>query len=154
MKLILLSAFASSALLGADNIIKWHSQGLTVVPEHNIINLDADVEIRQGNVLVQAEHARIHLSDQEMRREAVTKVVLRGNVRFSFVHGQKKITGQAEHAKLLPLDSITLSGRAQITQGGNVLRGKKIIYYLLTGWIKVEEAEGVIRSAPPQGEGS
>ena len=149
MKLILLSLLVSSTALGTDNIIKWRSQGLTVVPEHNIINLNAEVEIRQGNVLVQAEHARVHLSDKEMHREAVTQVVLRGKVRFSFIHGQKKITGQAEHAKLLPLDSITLSGRAQITQGGNVLRGKKITYYLLTGWIKVEEAEGVIRSETP-----
>ena len=145
MKLILLSALASSTLLGADDVIKWRSQGLTVVPEHNIINLDAAVEIRQGNVLVRAEHARIHLHDKGIHREAVTKVVLRGNVRFSFVHGQKKISGRAEYAELLPLDSITLSGRAQITQGGNVLRGAKITYYLLTGWIKVDAAEGVIR---------
>ena len=146
MKLILLLAFTSNTILGADNVIKWRSQGLTAVPEHNIINLNANVEIKQGNVLVRAEHARIHLSDKEMRREAVTKVVLRGNVQFSFIHDQKKITGQAEHAELLPLDSITLSGQAQITQGGNVLRGAKITYYLLTGWIKVEAAEGVIRS--------
>ena len=149
MKLILLTALASStAALGADNPIKWRSKGLTVSTQGNVINLEDEVEIKQGNMRVQANTARIYFNDTQRKvgRAAITKVELRGRVRFSFGSGTEKISGSCDRAELLPQESIVLSGRAQATRGGNTIRGTQIIYYLHTGWIKVTEAEGVMRS--------
>lgn len=146
MKLILLTALVSSTALG--NPIKWRSKGLTVSMQGNVINLEDEVEIKQGNIQVQADTARIYFDDaqRKVEREAITKVELRGNVRFSFGDGKDKIHGSCDKAEFLPPESIVLSGRAQATRGGNTIRGTQIIYYLHTGWIKVMEAEGVIRS--------
>ena len=144
MKLILLTAIASSVALG--NPIKWRSKGLTVSTQGNVINLTDAVEIKQGDLQVQADNARIYFDDaaRKVGREAIKKVELRGNVRFSL--GREKIHGSCDQAELLPSESIVLSGRAQATRGGNVMRGAQIIYYLHTGWLKVTEAEGVIRT--------
>lgn len=149
MKLILLIALASSTALG--NAIKWRSKGLTVSMQGNVIHLDNEVEIEQGNVHVQADTARIYFDSglRKVGREAIVKVELQGQVRFSFGSGAEKISGSCDKAELLPAESIVLSGRAQATQGGNTIRGAQIIYYLHTGWIKVSEAEGVIRTEQP-----
>ena len=135
-------------LLGADNPIKWRSKGLTVSTQGNVINLEDEVEIKQGNLRVQANTARIYFNDTQRKvgRAAITKVELQGQVRFIFGSGTEKISGSCDRAELLPQESIVLSGRAQAKRGGNTIRGTKIIYYLHTGWIKVTEAEGVIRS--------
>ena len=147
MNFILLLALVSSAALGADDAIKWRSKGLTLVPQDNVINLTTAVEIRQGDAVVYADTAQIFFqrSAKQAWRDAITKVVLRGRVRFSFGQGTAKVRGSSARAELLPQESITLSGDAQVTRGGNVLRGTSIIYYLHTGWIKVSEAEGVIQ---------
>ena len=148
MKLILLLAFASQVALGTDEPIKWRSKGLTISTQGNVINLIDEVEIRQGDMQVQANRARIYFdaSARQVRHEAVTKVELQGRVRFSFGQGREKIHGSCDRAEILPSESIVLSGRAQATRRGNALRGTQIIYYLHTGWIKVIEAEGVIQS--------
>ncbi len=148
MKLILLTALASSTVLASP--IKWRSKGLKASTQGNVINLEDEVEIKQGNVQVQADTARIYFDGgaRKMGRDAIVKVELRGQVRFSFGHGTAKVRGSCDRAELLPQESIVLSGRAQATRGGNTIRGSQIIYYLHTGWIKVTEAEGVIRSEP------
>lgn len=148
MKLILLIALASNTALG--NAIKWRSKGLTFSTQGNVIHLDNGVEIEQGTIQVQADTARIYFDGgpRKVGREAIVRVELQGQVRFSFGKGAEKISGSCDKAELLPAESIVLSGRAQATQGGNTLRGAQIIYYLHTGWIKVSEAEGVIRTEP------
>ena len=146
MKLILLTTLVSSTALG--NPIKWRSKGLTVSTQGNVINLTDEVEIKQGNMQVQADSARIYFDDasRKVGRESVTKVELLGNMRFSSGEGAEKIRGSCDKAELLPPEKIVLTGRAQVTRGNNTIRGTQIIYYLHTGWIKVTEAEGVIRA--------
>ena len=145
MKLILLTALVSSVVLGKP--IKWRSKGLTVSTQGNVINLADEVDIKQGDLHVQADAARIYFdaTQRTVAREAIIKVELRGNVRFSFGHGVEKIHGSCDRAELLPSESIVLSGRVQAKRGGNKILGAQIIYYLHTGWIKVIEAEGEIR---------
>ncbi len=121
---------------------------MSVSTQGNVINLEAEVDIRQGDLRVQAERARIYFDAAPRRvgRDALTRAELRGNVRFSFGKGTAQIRGSCDRAEFLPHESVVLSGNVQATRGGNIIRGRQIIYYLHTGWIKVSEAEGVMQA--------
>lgn len=149
MKPILLIAIVSGTLCAvrpAQTPITWRSKGLRVSTSDNVIYLEQAVEIKHGKTSVRADSGRIYFdpSDKRLHREAITRVVLHGNVRFSL--GGERFSGRGEHAELLPQESITLSGQVTAHRGDSTIRGTRVIYYLNTGWIKVSDAQGELRS--------
>lgn len=134
--------------LAADRIrepIRWHSQGMIVAKDENLIRLLQKVEITQRDTTIVADMAEVYL---DFKTKVVKKIFLQGGVKISFAPGtgEGKVTAESNTAVFLPAESITLTGTVRLERNGNIIRGTEIVYDIRAGWMRVKEAEGILRS--------
>lgn len=124
--------------------IHWSALGLKGTRNGKLVELDRDVVVTQGNVKLEANRAKIFFNDAD----EVTKVVVTGDVKMTKQTEQveDRISARGNKATFYNQERrVTLSGRAALWRGGDVVRGKQISYNLDTGWITVDKVEGVVQ---------
>lgn len=153
--------------------IKWEAKGLKGSKDSKILELVRDVVVTQGNVKLEADNAKVFFNDQN----EVTKVLAFGRKdrekdekkekeerkeKDTARNGVVKMTKETD----LPQDrisargneaifdntkrTVTLLGNAALWRGGDVVRGKQIVYNLDSGWINVDSVEGVVQPGEQQ----
>lgn len=125
--------------------VTFKSKGLRATKEKGVMELSEDVVVTQGDLQLRANHAKVYYNDN---RDEVSKVVVTGNVKInkSSQDPKERITGVGNEGVFYNSErKVILRGNAQLIRGDDVLRGKQITYELDTGWISVDNVEGVMQ---------
>ncbi len=125
--------------------VRWKSKGLKATKEKGVMELSQDVTVTQGDLQLKANHAKIYYDEKS---DEVSRVVVTGNVRItkSAPDPKDRLTGVGNEGVFYNSDrKVILRGNAQLIRGDDVLRGKQINYELDTGWISVDNVEGVMQ---------
>ena len=89
------------------------------------------------------------------KNDEVEKVIAKGNVKFdknSKVKENRVIARGKKAHFYNRTRKVHLSGRASLLRGGNLVRGNEINYELDSGFINVENPEGVMKSQENRGK--
>lgn len=128
--------------------IHFKSSGKTVyTKDGGTVILEKDVVITQGNLNFRADKAKVYLNE-ENEDEDVEKVEIFGNVRVSRYSKDPSERVKALGNKAFFFNSkqkVDLIGNARLYRGGHLIKGRKITYFLETGMITVDRAEGVVQ---------
>lgn len=125
--------------------VKWKSKGLRATKEKGVMELSEDVVVTQGELQLKANHAKVFYDD---KLDEVSKVVVTGNVKINknSADPKERISGAGNEGVFYNSErKVILRGNAQLIRGDDVLRGKQITYELDTGWISVDNVEGVMQ---------
>lgn len=125
--------------------ITWKSKGLRAAKDRGTLELNQDVQVVQGDLELTSNHAKI-FRDEVLKQ--VSKVVVTGNVKIvkSSLDPLEKVVGTGNEAIFLNSErKVTLKGNAKLVRGPDILRGKQITYELDSGWISVDNVEGVMQ---------
>jgi lipopolysaccharide transport protein LptA len=134
----------------ADNSkqpVKFTSVGLTASGNNGNLKLKKDVRVTQGRLNLFSDEAEIYLEDET--RE-VEKVMVEGNVSINnnAEIQSESIKAKSDSAIFYASDQlIILKGNARLWRGSDLMRGKIIRYQLKTGWIEVEQVQGVMKQS-------
>lgn len=133
--------------------IRWKSQGLLATQEKNVIELEKDVEISQDDMLLKAQYSKIIFASGQSGE--VDQVQLRGGVHIerNGIEPENQVVAKANRATFYSrANKVNLEGNARLWRQGNLIKGKKIIYDLTSGWITVDRVEGVVEPPKTLGE--
>jgi lipopolysaccharide transport protein LptA len=125
--------------------VKLKSKGLKAHKDAGYVELSESVQLTQANLKMNSDYAKVFF-DKESNE--VSKAEILGNVHIEkeSQFENERITADADRALFSNLErKITLQGNASLLKDGALLKGKKIIYDLTTGWITFEGAEGVMQ---------
>lgn len=124
--------------------IQWSAKGLKASRDGKIVDLIENVVVTQGNLRMTAKKARIFFNDDD----EVNRVEADGDVKVNKAAVQPKDRISARGNKAIFYNAqrkVILTGRAALWRGSDVVRGKQISYNLDSGWITVDNVEGVVQ---------
>ncbi|MEZ4742851.1 MAG: LptA/OstA family protein [Bdellovibrionota bacterium] len=138
---------ATKKTLGPDNSglpVVFESEGLRGLKSDGMIELRKNVIVTQGDFRMDANRANVIFNKQT---DEVDRVIARGNVKISKVDPKtgKKIRAKGDTMTFNEKkQTVTIVGNARFWRGNDLVRGRKIIYNLKTGWLDASKVEGVI----------
>ena len=134
--------------------VYFESVGLEGMRSQGLIKLLEKVIVTQGDMRLEADRATVHF---DKKTEEVSKVVATGNVKLLRTDPETRQKVRAESNEVL-FDNLerklTLKGNAKLWRGGDLVRGKQIVYELDTGWIKADRVEGIVQPAAEKEDSS
>jgi len=125
--------------------VKLKSKGLKAHKDSGYVELTESVQLTQANLKMNSDYAKVFL---DKNTNEVSRAEILGNVHIEKESSieTERITADADRAQFSNAErKIVLQGNASLLKDGALLRGKKIIYDLTTGWITFEGAEGVMQ---------
>lgn len=132
----------------AKQPIRLESEGRTTYARSGgLIHLRKNVVITQADLRLRADEAKVHVNEQQ-NDNSIQKVEVIGHVKItkSDSDSSKRVTARGQKGVFLnSKQEIILSGNARLWRGGHLIRGKQIIYNLISGLISVDEAIGVVQ---------
>jgi lipopolysaccharide transport protein LptA len=145
--------------------VKFESRGLKGLREKGWVELESQVVVTQGNLRMEADKAQVFYDEAQ---KDVLKVLAEGNVKISNVDENtgEKLKAYGDQVVFHNKDrTVILEGNARLWRGeDSVIRGKKIVYELDTGWIRADRVAGELspsagdslpqKSAPKSGDKS
>lgn len=109
------------------------------------LELQSNVQIRQGNFFLKADHAKVIFNTET---DEVEKVIAKGNVQMSKKDPKTGDPIQA-YSQIAEFDainqSIILSDKAKLVRGADIIRGRVINYDLKTGWLQASQVKGTVK---------
>ena len=139
----------------AKQPIRLESEGRTTYARSGgLIHLRKNVVITQADLRLRADEAKVHV-DEGQKDNSIKKVEVIGQVKItkSDADPSKRVTARGQQGEFLnSKQEIILSGNARLWRGGHLIRGKKIIYNLVSGLISVDEAVGVVQPKSDDGK--
>jgi lipopolysaccharide transport protein LptA len=133
--------------------VKFESRGLKGLREKGWVELESQVVVTQANLRLEADKAQVFYDEAQ---KDVQKVAAEGNVKISNIDENtgEKLKAYGDQVVFHNKDRVViLEGNARLWRGeDSVIRGKKIIYELDTGWIRAERVAGELspQDKPPQ----
>lgn len=127
--------------------IKYRSERLSGQKEGGVLVLEEDVVVTQGEMRIEADKATIHF---DQATNEVIDCVAVGNVKFYQKDPEtgSPVTAEGKEAVFNNRQrTVILKGDPKLVRGGDVVRGRQILYDLTTGWVKAERVEGVVQPA-------
>lgn len=124
--------------------IKWSAHGLKASKDGRQVDLRENVVVTQGDLKLVANEAKVFFNEQD----DVEKIIAKGNVKMTRKAALAKDRISARGNKAIfynDQQKVVLSGRATLWRSGDVVRGKQISYKVDTGWITVDNVEGVVQ---------
>jgi lipopolysaccharide export system protein LptA len=124
--------------------IKWSATGLKASRDGKIVDLVNNVVVVQGNLRMTANKARVFFN----RNDEVDRVEAEGDVKVNKVAQDPKDRVSARGNRAIFYNTerkVILTGRAALWRASDVVRGKQISYNLDSGWITVDNVEGVVQ---------
>lgn len=125
--------------------VKFESLGLRATKEKGYIELEKEVVVRQEDFKLTAKKAKIYINEHT---DEVKNVIATGNVR---VFNKDETTGKKIKAKGQKIifnaekQTVTILGNARLWRDKDLIRGKKILYNLNTGWIEANKVKGIVQ---------
>ena len=125
--------------------VKFEGETMIGQQQEGVLDLDEKVWIRQGEMEIKADHAKLFFED--ITRE-VEHVEARGNVKLLNRDEERgeyvrafgdKVTYSAKSEKAV------LMGNATLYRGADIVRGDRIDYDLKTGIFKATRVKGVVK---------
>lgn len=134
--------------------VKFKGDGQTTYSrEAGVITLQENVVITQGDLRLQSDKARVKFLKNANSKEEVDEVLITGQVKVSkfdpnpmdriVAHGDKAVFYNSEQ-------KIRLIGNARLYRGGDLMKGKQIIYEIETGIVLVDQAKGIVQPEEAQ----
>ncbi len=124
--------------------IQWQAKGFKGTREGQMIELRKDVVVTQGDVKLTADSANVYFD----QNKEVNKILASGNVKVArdAALPKDRMTARGNEAIFFNSErKVVLKGKASLIRGGDIVRGKQISYDLNTGWITVDNVEGVVQ---------
>ena len=120
------------------------SDSLVIKPEQNMAIFKGKVKAVQGGMNLLSDQMVVFYHDDEAGGEGemsgqLSKIEAYGNVEFS-VTGKKATAENGQYD--VDKSFIEMSGSVVLTQQGNILKGDKFFYNVITGESKMESATG------------
>ena len=134
----------------SDLPVEYKSEGIRAAKEANIIELKKDVEVKQGDFKMNANSAIIYFNGET---EEVKEVIAEGNVK---IYKGAPDTGGVVKARgnKMTFDAekqiVIIVGNARLWRGDDLMKGRKIIYNMKTGWVNAEKVEGIVQPREKQ----
>ncbi len=122
------------------------SEGTSTYSQNgSFVNLQKNVVITQDDIKIQANEANLRMSKQS---GGVSEAEMMGKV--SLVRSSKdpaeRISAQGDRALFENEQQlVTLEGNARLLRDGHLVKGDRIIYEIVTGMVKVDRVQGVVR---------
>lgn len=125
--------------------VKLKSLGLRAQKNGGIVELQKEVVITQGPLSLNADFSKVFL---DAKTNEVISANAEGNVKMNKISSDptEVIKATAKNAVFLNKErKVILTGDAKLWRGGNLLKGRKIVYDLASGWITFDRAEGIMQ---------
>ena len=125
--------------------MEFTSVGLKASGNKGHLKLEKKVEISQGKLRLKSAKADI-FSNQDTKE--VERILIEGNVYITNGEedSENKIKAKSDKATFYADEQLLiLKGNARLWRGTDLMRGKIIRYNLKTGWIEVEQVQGVMK---------
>jgi lipopolysaccharide export system protein LptA len=120
-----------------DQPIDIEADSLEVQQDKNLAIFTGNVDVKQGNIRLQAKELRVSYGQASGETKADANVS--GSIRRIDAKGDVFMSTPTETAKGdngsydVVAKVITMTGNVVLTQGGNVLRGNQLVYNMVTG---------------------
>lgn len=134
----------NSAVEDSKQPVQFESKGLQALKEKGTAELIDDVVVTQGTMRMEADKAKIYYDDNV---KDVVRVVAEGNVKIFKIDEEtgEKIKAFGDRVEFdNKLRTVVLDGNPRLWRGADLVRGKKIIYELDTGWIRADRVAGEV----------
>lgn len=139
---------------GSDEPIQIESDSLEVRDPEKIAVYTGNVRVRQGGTILEAPELRVHYTG-EAQNGAPGSTVQRIEAGPGVTVRTSNQTASGDRATLeLPRDLITMSGNVVLTQGGNVVRGNRLVVNLKTKQAQMQGGRVQTLIAPSRGTGA
>ena len=125
--------------------VAFEGDELSGMREHGLIELHSNVRVRQADLRLQSERAKVFF---EHRTNDVERVEAIGQVRMSKEDAKtgEMIRAESEWAEFAAAEQkVTLMGKAVLVRGRDIIRGEVIYYDLNTGWLKASQVKGIVQ---------
>lgn len=125
--------------------IKYRSERLAGQKEGGVLVLEENVVVTQDEMRIEADKATIHFD--QTTNEVIDCVAI-GNVSFYQKDPEtgNPVTAQGREAIFNNRErTVILKGDPKLVRGGDVVRGRQILYDLTSGWVKADRVEGVVQ---------
>lgn len=122
------------------------SEGTSTYSQNgSFVHLEKNVIITQDDIRIQANEAKIKMAKESGGVDVAEMLGKVSLVRSSKDPGER-INAYGDRA-LFENDSqlVTLEGNARLLRDGHLVKGDKIIYEIVTGMVKVDRVQGVVR---------
>ena len=116
--------------------------------KQGVITLQKNVLITQGQLRMQSDKAKVTFYSEDASKEDVDNVEITGRVKMTkldpdpkervVAHGDRAVFYNSEQ-------KVRLIGNARLYRGGDLMKGKQIVYELDTGLVIVDQAQGVVQ---------
>lgn len=137
---------ASSANNANSNApIKYRSEQLAGQKSGGVVVLEENVVVTQADMRIEADKATLHF---DQATNEVIDCVAVGNVHFFRKDPEtgNPVTAEGREAIFNNKErTVILKGDPKLTRGGDVVRGRQILYDLTSGWVKADRVEGVVQ---------
>ena len=134
-----------SSSANSNTPIKYSSERLAGQKQGGVVVLEENVVVTQADMRIEADKATIHF---DQATNEVIDCVAVGNVKFFRRDPEtgNPVTADGREAVFNNRDrTVTLKGDPKLVRGGDVVRGRQIIYDLTSGWVKADRVEGVVQ---------
>lgn len=124
--------------------VEFQTDGLNGLREKGYVELEKNVVVTQGSMRLEADHAQAYYD--EVTRELI-KVVCDGNVKMfkTDEDSGEKIKALGDSAVFMNKErKVTVEGNARLWRGNDLVRGKKIVYEMDSGWIRADRVAGEV----------
>lgn len=139
------SSQSSGSSANANTPIKYSSERLAGQKQGGVVVLEENVVVTQADMRIEADKATIHFD--QATNEVIDCVAI-GNVKFFRKDPEtgSPVTADGREAVFNNRErTVTLKGDPKLVRGGDVVRGRQIIYDLTSGWVKADRVEGVVQ---------
>lgn len=129
----------------ANTPIKYSCERLAGEKQGGVVVLEENVVVTQADMRIEADKATIHF---DQATNEVIDCVAVGNVKFFRRDPETggPVTAEGREAVFNNRErTVTLKGDPKLVRGGDVVRGRQIIYDLTSGWVKADRVEGVVQ---------
>ena len=119
----------------------------TYTKEGDVIFLEKNVVITQANLRFRADTAKVYL-EKDGDENSVRMAEFSGHVDVnkSSDDPAEEVTASGNKAQFFnDTRKVELIGNAHLWRGGHLIKGKQITYFVDTGMITVDEAQGVVK---------
>lgn len=139
------TASQSGSSANSNTPIKYSSERLAGQKQGGVVVLEENVVVTQADMRIEADKATIHF---DQATNEVIDCVAVGNVKFFRRDPEtgNPVTADGREAVFNNRDrTVTLKGDPKLVRGGDIVRGRQIIYDLTSGWVKADRVEGVVQ---------
>lgn len=129
----------------ANTPIKYRSERLAGQKQGGVLVLEENVVVTQADMKIEADKATLHF---DQATNEVIDCVAVGNVKFFRKDPEtgNPVTAEGREAVFNNRDrNVILKGDPKLVRGGDVVRGRQILYDLTSGWVKADRVEGVVQ---------